>query len=81
MAVVVQTVNLWDAGALRGTQPETLQSVSLPAAMVTATSVTSGNQERVSVDLDLSNAKAGEYFLSTTHEQNQASYYYPLQVK
>ena len=26
-------------------------------------------------------AKAGAYFLATTHEQDQASYYYPLQIK
>ena len=38
-------------------------------------------QERVSVSLDLRNAKAGAYFLSTTHEQDQAAYYYPLQIK
>lgn len=45
-------------------------------------SVTAGNgQERVSLDLDLRSAKAGEYFLSITHEQDQAAYYYPLQIK
>ena len=38
-------------------------------------------QERVSLDLDLRSAKAGEYFLSTTHEQDQAAYYYPLQIE
>jgi hypothetical protein len=113
LAVVVRTVNLWDAGTLRGTQPGTLQSVSLPAAMVRVTvilprfsppgqylvavtrsqngegllaegqavSATSGDQERVTLDLDLRSARAGEYFLSTTHEQDQASYYYPLQIK
>jgi hypothetical protein len=113
MAVVVRTVNLWDAGTLRGTQPGTLQSVSLPAAMVRVTvilprfspagqylvavtrsqngegllaegqavSATSGDQERLSVDLNLRSARAGEYFLSTTHEQDQASYYYPLQIR
>lgn len=41
----------------------------------------SNGQERVSVDLDLHSAKAGTYFLSTTHEQDQAAYYYPLQIK
>jgi hypothetical protein len=25
--------------------------------------------------------KAGAYFLSATHEQDQGSYYYPLQIK
>jgi hypothetical protein len=38
-------------------------------------------QEKISVSLDLRNAKAGAYFLSTTHEQDQAAYYYPLQIK
>jgi len=38
-------------------------------------------QEKLSVSLDLRNAKAGAYFLSTTHEQDQAAYYYPLQIK
>ncbi|HEY1755661.1 MAG TPA: hypothetical protein VGG72_09720 [Bryobacteraceae bacterium] len=38
-------------------------------------------QEKVSVDLDLRSAKAGAYFLSTTHEQDQAAYYYPLRIK
>lgn len=45
-----------------------------------AATTASGNQQRVTVDLDLRTAKAGAYFLSTTHEQDQASYYYPLQV-
>jgi hypothetical protein len=41
----------------------------------------SGDKETVSVDLDLRKARSGQYFLSTTHEQDQASYYYPLQIK
>ena len=40
-----------------------------------------GAQQKVSVDLDLRSAKPGAYFLSTTHEQDQAAYYYPLQIK
>lgn len=40
-----------------------------------------GNQERMRVDLDLRGVKAGSYFLSTTHEQDSASYYYPLEIK
>ncbi|MGB6074731.1 MAG: hypothetical protein WBG29_03765 [Candidatus Acidiferrales bacterium] len=40
-----------------------------------------GAQEKVIVDLDLRSAKTGAYFLSTTHEQDQAAYYYPLQIK
>jgi hypothetical protein len=113
MAVVSETLNLWDAGTLRGQQPSALQSVSLPATLVrvkivlprfsppgqyevavtrdqagsdvqahdTATASSSGNRQELSVDLDLRKAEAGPYFLSTTHEQDQASYYYPLQIK
>jgi hypothetical protein len=46
-----------------------------------ASATASNGQERVSLDLDLRSAKAGKYFLSTTHEQDQAAYYYPLQIK
>lgn len=113
MAVVSQTVNLWNAGTFRGEQPGSLQSVSLPAALVRLTIIlprfsapgqylvavthdqngngvvaegnttanANGEQEAVSVELDLRGAKSGAYFLSTTHEQDQASYYYPLQIK
>lgn len=45
------------------------------------TTVANGNQQRIMTTLDLRKAKAGPYFLSTTHEQDQASYYYPLQIK
>jgi hypothetical protein len=111
--VVSKTVNLWDAGTLRGQQPSPLQSVSLPATLVrvkivlprfsapgryevavtrdeagndvqahdTVTATSNRGREDVSVDLDLRKAAAGRYFLSTTHEQDQASYYYPLQIK
>ena len=41
---------------------------------------TNGQQEAIFVDLDRE-AKAGAYFLSTTHEQDQATYYYPLQIR
>jgi hypothetical protein len=47
----------------------------------TAAAAGSGAQEKVIVDLDLRSVKAGAYFLSTTHEQDQAAYYYPLEVK
>ena len=46
-----------------------------------ASTVAAGKQEKVSVALDLCKATAGAYFLSTTHEQDQAAYYYPLQIK
>jgi hypothetical protein len=113
LAVVSETVNLWDAGTIRGTQPGSLQSVSLPAALVkltiilprfsppgqyavavtqdqngngvvaqrSAPATINGDHESVSVELNLRAAKAGAYFLATTHEQDQASYYYPLQIK
>jgi hypothetical protein len=113
LAVVSQTVDLWDVGTVRGEQPGQLQSISLPAGLVrasiilprfsppgqyvvavtrdrygngvvaqtSAVAVTRGNKEIVSLDLDLRDAKAGQYFLATTHEQDQAAYYYSLQVR
>jgi hypothetical protein len=113
MAIVSQTVNLWDVGTFRGEQPGQLQAVTLPAARVrlmiilprfsltgqylvavtrdqtgngvmaegSAAALAHGDKAAVSVDLDLRKAKSGQYFLSTTHEQDQASYYYPLQIK
>lgn len=39
------------------------------------------DREEVSVYLDLRRSRPGSYFLSTTHEQDQASYYYPLQIR
>jgi len=47
----------------------------------TTTSVLKGGKEVVSVELNLAGAKAGAYFLATTHEQDQAAYYYPLQIR
>lgn len=46
-----------------------------------ALTVASGQQDKVSVALDLRKVTAGAYFLSTTHEQDQAAYYYPLKIK
>ena len=48
-----------------------------------ASGTTTGSQDRaeVAVVLDLRKSPPGSYFLSTTHEQDQASYYYPLQIK
>lgn len=40
-----------------------------------------GDRESIFVELDLRKVKAGSYFLATVHEQDQASYYYPLQIK
>ncbi len=46
-----------------------------------AATTSSGTQQSITVDLDLRSAKTGAYFLSTTHEQDQAAYYYPLQIR
>ncbi len=46
-----------------------------------APTVAAGQQEKVSVAFDLRKVKTGAYFLSTTHEQDQAAYYYPLRIK
>jgi hypothetical protein len=57
------------------------QTVNDPLAHGNAASIGRGDREEVSVDLDLRKSRPGSYFLSTTHEQDQASYYYPLQIK
>lgn len=46
-----------------------------------ASTIHNGQQETLTLHLDLRHAHAGQYFLSTTHEQGQASYYYPLQIR
>ena len=113
VTVASVTVDLFDAGTLRGEQPGELQSVLLPASVVkvtiilprfspagqyavavtqdqkgngvvaqsSATATSSGDHVAVSVELDLRGAKEGAYFLATIHEQDQASYYYPLRIK
>lgn len=50
-------------------------------AEAVATATSSGQQEMIVADLDLRHAKAGRYYLSTTHEQDQAAYYYPLEIR
>ena len=57
------------------------QSVNDPLAHGAADANGGGDREEVSVDLDLRKSRPGAYFLSTTREQDQASYYYPLQIK
>jgi hypothetical protein len=113
LAVISQTVNLWDVGTYRGQQTGQSQSVSMPTGYVAvkiilprfsapgnyvvsvtrdqngnglvaqgnAIAVSREDKETLSVDLDLRKAKAGQYFLATTHEQDQSAYYYPLQIK
>ena len=46
-----------------------------------ASTVANGRHQQITADVHLRNARAGQYFLSTTHEQDQAAYYYPLQIK
>lgn len=113
VAVVSKTLDLSNAGSYRGDQPATLQSVSLPTALVRVTvvlprystpgqyvvavtrdqsgsdpvakgigpAVADGSRELVTVTLDLRSATTGPHFLSTTREQDQASYYYPLDIR
>ena len=50
-------------------------------AQRSAPATINGDHESVSVELDLRAAKAGAYFLATTHDEDQTSYYYPLQIK
>ena len=50
-------------------------------AEAAATATSSGNQETLVADFDLRSAKSGRYYLSTTHEQDQAAYYYPLEIR
>jgi hypothetical protein len=46
-----------------------------------APAVGDGSREVVTVTLDLRSAKTGPYFLSTTRERDEASYYYPLDLR
>lgn len=46
-----------------------------------ASTAANDSQQQIAAVIDLRNAHAGRYFLSTTHEQDQAAYYYPLQIK
>ena len=51
---------------------------------VGAAAATSSGDDRsrtVTVTLDLRSARPGPHFLSTTREQDQASYYYPLEIQ
>jgi hypothetical protein len=57
------------------------QTVNDQLAHGDANATGNGDREEVSVDLDLRKSTPGFYFLATTHEQDQASYYYPLQIK
>ena len=57
------------------------QSGSNPVAKGIGQAVSDGSRELVTVTLDLRSATTGPHFLSTTREQDQASYYYPLDIR
>jgi hypothetical protein len=57
------------------------QSGSDPVAKGIGSAVSDGGRELVTVTLDLRSATVGRHFLSTTREQDQASYYYPLDIQ
>lgn len=57
------------------------QSGSNPVAKGIGPAVSDGSRELVTVTLDLRSATTGPHFLSTTREQDQASYYYPLDIR
>jgi hypothetical protein len=50
-------------------------------AQAFASTAANGEMEQITTSINLSKAHAGQYFLSTTHEQDQAAYYYPLEIK
>jgi hypothetical protein len=107
------TVNLFHYGTFRGNEPNRLEAVTLPAALVkievilpqlsepgkygvsvtedragkhpiaeaTGRSMADGPRQIVTVILDLRAAKAGSYFLSTTLDQDESSYYYPVTIR
>jgi len=57
------------------------QSGNDPVAKGIGAAVSDGSHELVTVTLDLRSATIGPHFLSTTREQDQASYYYPLDIR
>jgi hypothetical protein len=57
------------------------QSGSDPVAKGIGLAASDGSRESVTVTLDLRSAKAGPHFLSTTRERDEASYYYPLDIR
>lgn len=57
------------------------QSGSDPVAKGMGLAVADGNRELVTVTLDLRSATTGPHFLSTTREKDEASYYYPLDIR
>ena len=57
------------------------QSGNDPVAKGIGAAVSDGSRELVTVMLDLRSATAGPHFLSTTRDQDQASYFYPLDIR
>jgi hypothetical protein len=70
---------LSDPGAYSVNVMESKQA-TLSTAQGFGTAVQQGSKTILSVKLDLHSAKPGMYYLSTTHETNEAAYYYPLEV-
>lgn len=61
---------------------QVLADQSQPEAVAIAhgTAAQAGKTTTLKVMLDLSNAKPGIYYLATTHESDEAAYYYPIAV-
>lgn len=57
------------------------QSGNDPVAKGVGPAVPNDSRELVTVTLDLRSATTGPHFLSTTREQDRASYYYPLDIR
>ena len=52
-----------------------------PVAKGIGSAVSDGSRELITVTLDLRSATTGPHFLSTTREKDEASYYYPLDIR
>ena len=57
------------------------QSGNDPVAKGIGSTVSDGSRELITVTLDLRSATTGPHFLSTTREKDEASYYYPLDIR
>ncbi len=57
------------------------QSGNDPVAKGIGSAVSDGSRELITVTLDLRSATTGPHFLSTTREKDEASYYYPLDIR
>jgi len=57
------------------------QSGNDPVAKGIGSAVSDGSRELITVTLDLRSTTTGPHFLSTTREKDEASYYYPLDIR